>query len=43
MGFIVNTDLLVQIADLYYLQNMSQMEIAKTFNITRPTVSRILA
>ena len=43
MGFIVNTDLLVQIADLYYLQNMSQMEIAKTFNISRPTVSRMLA
>lgn len=41
--FDVNTELIVQIADLYYMQNMSQIDISHMFGISRPTVSRILA
>lgn len=33
---------LVQIAELYYQQNLNQQAIAKIFNISRPTVSRLL-
>lgn len=33
---------LVQVAELYYQQNLNQQEIAKIFNISRPTVSRML-
>lgn len=35
-------ELLVQIAELYYQQNLNQQAIAKIFNISRPTVSRLL-
>ncbi len=35
-------DMKVQIANLYYRQNLSQQEIAKEMNISRTTVSRIL-
>lgn len=35
-------ELLVQVAELYYQQNLNQQEIAKSFNISRPTVSRLL-
>ena len=34
--------LMLQVADLYYQQNLNQKEIAKLFNISRPTVSRLL-
>jgi deoxyribonucleoside regulator len=33
---------LVEIAELYYLQDFNQQEIAKKFAISRPTVSRLL-
>lgn len=39
----MNTDLLVQVAQLYYLENVSQKDIAKVFGVSRPTVSRMLA
>ena len=35
-------DMKVQIAEMYYRQNMSQQEIAKAVNMSRTTVSRIL-
>lgn len=35
-------DMKVQIANLYYRQNLSQQEIAREMNISRTTVSRIL-
>jgi len=35
-------ELLVQVAELYYQQDMNQQEIAKSFHISRPTVSRLL-
>ena len=35
--------LMIKVCDLYYMQDMSQMEIAKTLNLSRPTVSRLLA
>lgn len=38
----VRNELLVQIAELYYQQNMNQAEIAKSFGLSRPSVSRFL-
>ena len=41
----LDTDKLVQsqeVAELYYQQNLSQLEIAKRLDISRPTVSRLL-
>ena len=35
-------EFLVQVAELYYQQDLNQQEIAKIFNISRPTVSRLL-
>ena len=35
--------LMVRVCDLYYNQNISQQQIAKDLNLSRPTVSRILA
>ncbi len=35
-------EILVQVAELYYQQNLNQHEISKIFNISRPTVSRLL-
>ena len=35
--------LMVKVCDLYYNQNISQHQIAKTLNLSRPTVSRLLA
>ena len=35
--------LMVKVCDLYYNQNISQQQIAKTLNLSRPTVSRLLA
>lgn len=35
-------DTKVQVANLYYCENLSQQEIAKMLNISRATVSRIL-
>lgn len=35
-------EFLVQIAELYYQQNLNQQAISKIFNISRPTVSRLL-
>lgn len=35
-------ELLVQVAELYYRQNLNQQDIAAAFNISRPTVSRLL-
>ena len=35
-------DMKVQIAEMYYRQNMSQQEIAKAVNMSRTTISRIL-
>lgn len=44
MGAIISDrlDMKVQIANLYYRQNLSQQEIAREMNISRTTVSRIL-
>lgn len=44
MGAIISDrlDVKVQIANLYYRQNLSQQEIAREMNISRTTVSRIL-
>ena len=39
----MNIELLSQVAELYYLQEMNQIEIAKLLGISRPTVSRILS
>lgn len=35
--------LMVKVCDLYYNQNVSQQQIAKSLNLSRPTVSRILS
>lgn len=35
--------LMVKVCDLYYNQNISQQQIAKTLGISRPTVSRLLS
>ncbi len=35
--------LMIKICDMYYNQNVSQQQIAKMLNFSRPTVSRILA
>lgn len=35
--------LMVKVCDLYYNQNISQQQIAKTLSLSRPTVSRLLA
>jgi len=35
-------DLQVQVATLYYRENLSQQEIAQKLNMSRPTISRIL-
>lgn len=35
-------DLLVRIAELYYQQGLSQQEIGKITNLSRPTISRLL-
>lgn len=35
--------LMVKVCDLYYNQNISQMQIAKTLGLSRPTVSRLLS
>lgn len=35
--------LMIKVCDLYYNQNISQLQIAKTLNLSRPTVSRLLA
>jgi len=35
-------EFLVQVAELYYQQNLNQQDISKIFNISRPTVSRLL-
>ncbi len=35
-------DLLVRIAELYYQQGLSQQEISRIMNISRPTISRLL-
>lgn len=35
-------EFLVQVAELYYQQNLNQQAISKIFNISRPTVSRLL-
>lgn len=35
-------EILVQVSELYYQQNLNQQEISKIFNISRPTVSRLL-
>ncbi len=40
---IKNDDLLYEIAKLYYLDNLNQSDIAKTFNLSRAKVSRLLA
>ena len=34
---------LVEISRLYYKQNLTQVEVAKKFNISRPLVSKLLA
>lgn len=36
------TELLVRISELYYQQQLSQQEISKITNISRPTISRLL-
>lgn len=35
--------LMVKVCDLYYNQNISQQEISKSLNLSRPTVSRLLS
>lgn len=35
--------LMIKVCDLYYIQSMSQVQIAKTLDISRPTISRLLA
>ena len=35
--------LMIKVCELYYFENMSQMQIAKTLNLSRPSVSRLLA
>lgn len=35
--------LMVKVCDLYYNQNVSQQQIAKTLGVSRPTVSRLLS
>lgn len=35
--------LMVKVCDLYYNQNINQQQIAKSLNLSRPTVSRLLA
>ena len=35
--------LMVKVCDLYYNQNISQQQIAKSLNLSRPTVSRLLS
>lgn len=35
--------LMIKVCDLYYNQNISQQQIGKTLNLSRPTVSRILS
>ena len=35
--------LMVRVCDLYYNQGISQQQIAKDLNLSRPTVSRVLA
>ncbi len=35
-------DLLIKVAKLYYMQSMSQEQIAKEVHVSRPTVSRLL-
>lgn len=39
----MDIDLLTQVAELYYLQEMNQLEIAKMLGISRPTISRLLS
>lgn len=41
---IINTrvELLVRVSELYYEENLSQQEISKIMNISRPTISRLL-
>lgn len=34
--------LMVRVCDLYYNQGISQQQIAKDLNLSRPTVSRVL-
>ena len=38
-----NTRLMIKVCDLYYNQNISQQEIGKQLNLSRPTVSRLLS
>lgn len=35
--------LMVKVCDMYYNQNISQLQIAKSLELSRPTVSRLLA
>lgn len=35
--------LMIKVCDLYYNQNISQLQISKMLNLSRPTVSRLLA
>ena len=37
-----NNDLLVQVAQLYYMENRSQAEIAEVIHVSRPQVSKLL-
>lgn len=37
-----NSDLLVQVAQLYYMENRSQAEIAEIIHVSRPQVSKLL-
>ena len=38
-----NARLMVKVCDLYYNQNISQQQIGKQLNLSRPTVSRLLS
>ena len=38
-----NTRLMIKVCDLYYNQNISQQEIGRQLNLSRPTVSRLLS
>ena len=38
-----NTRLMIKVCDLYYNQNISQQQIGRQLNLSRPTVSRLLS
>lgn len=33
---------MIRVVELYYLQNMTQQEIADTIGVSRPTITRLL-